>query len=85
MILLFFRPDVKPVFLTSSEFSKKAFKAYFTPLPVASVLPAIPPLFTGLPVTQAHAFKSVGFKRLYSSAIQAISRSPVPTSGAGTF
>ena len=52
---------------------------------MASVLPEIPPLFTGFPVTQAHALRSVGFSLRNSSAIHAISRSPVPTSGAGTF
>ena len=85
IILLPFNPELKPVFFKSFSLSKKALRAYWTPLPVASVLPAIPPLLTGFPVTQAHAFKSVGFRRLYSSAIHAISLSPVPTSGAGTF
>ena len=45
----------------------------------------MPPAFKGLPVTQAEALMSVVFIRLYWSTIQAISRSPVPMSGAGTF
>ena len=40
---------------------------------------------TLLPVTQARALMSVVFMRAYWSAIHAISRSPVPMSGAGTF
>ena len=45
----------------------------------------MPPAFSGLPVTQAEALMSVVFIRRYWSTIQAISRSPVPMSGAGTF
>ena len=55
------------------------------PLPVASVRPSTPPIFSGLPVTQAKAFISCGLSLLYSSAIQPISRLLVPISGAGTF
>ena len=46
---------------------------------------AMPPALSGLPVTQAEALMSVVFIRRYWSTIQAISRSPVPMSGAGTF
>ena len=52
---------------------------------MASTRPAMPPALSGLPVTQAEALMSVVFIRRYWSAIQAISRSPVPMSGAGTF
>ena len=45
----------------------------------------MPPELRGLPVTQALPSMSVVCMRLYWSAIHAISRSPVPMSGAGTF
>ena len=45
----------------------------------------MPPALSGLPVTQAEPLMSVVFIRRYWSAIHAISRSPVPMSGAGTF
>ena len=57
----------------------------WTPRPVASTRPWMPPACGGFPVTQALALMSVVFIRAYWSAIQAISRSPVPMSGAGTF
>jgi hypothetical protein len=71
--------------LTSFLLRKNYRNPNCTPLPVASTLPEMPPLFTGFPVTQALAVISDGFKRLYSSAIHAISFSPLPISGAGTF
>ena len=38
---------------TASGWRKNSCKAYWTPFPVASVRPAMPPRFVGLPVTQA--------------------------------
>ncbi len=70
---------------TSSGWRKNSRTAYCTPRPVASVRPTMPPVATGLPVTQARELSSLVFIRAYWSAIQAISRSPVPMSGAGTF
>jgi len=72
------------VFFTSTEL-KNALNAKNIPLPVASVLPSTPPIFSGLPVTHAKALMSCGLSLLYSSAIHAISFFPVPISGAGTF
>ena len=45
----------------------------------------MPPWEKGLPVVQAMALMSSGCRLRYVSAIQAISRSPVPISGAGTL
>lgn len=56
-----------------------------TPRPVAEVRPWMPPWLTGLPVMQAEALrlpKPMVLEKV--SAIQAISLSPVPMSGAGT-
>ena len=77
-------PESRAAF-TSSGWRKNSRSAYWTPRPVASTRPGMPPAFSGLPVTQAEALMSVVFIRLYWSTIQAISRSPVPMSGAGTF
>ena len=74
-----------PAFSTPIRSRKNSRSAYCTPRPVASTRPAMPPAFSGLPVTQAMPLMSVVFIRLYWSAIHAISRSPVPMSGAGTF
>lgn len=52
---------------------------------MASTRPRMPLWVAGLPVTQASALMSSGNIRRYSSAIHAISRGPVPTSGAGTL
>ncbi len=71
--------------LTSSGCRKNSRSANWTPRPVASTRPAMPPALSGLPVTQAAALMSVVFIRRYWSTIHAISRSPVPMSGAGTF
>ena len=54
-------------------------------LPVAEILPCIPPWLIGLPVTHACEFILPNPSVMaYVSAIQAISFSPVPMSGAGT-
>ena len=52
------------------------------PRPVAASRPSEPPTAIGLPVSTARL--SIPLMRLYSSAIQAISRPEVFTSGAGT-
>jgi hypothetical protein len=54
------------------------------PRPGASRLPWIPPWDTGLAVAQASELMSWGARDAYVSAIQDISRAPVPKSGAGT-
>ncbi len=75
-----------PVYAIFLGVAQVTLDSVLNPLPVASVLPAIPPLANGLPVTQALAFMmSDGPVRLYSSAIQAMVCSLVPISGAGTF
>jgi hypothetical protein len=55
------------------------------PSPVASVRPAMPPCDSGLPVTTPAQLMSPSPKSIsYVSFIHAISRGPVPMSGAGT-
>ena len=78
-------PPDRPARATSFGCRKNSRSAYCTPRPVASTRPRMPPACGGFPVTQALALMSVVFIRAYWSAIQAISRSPVPMSGAGTF
>ena len=52
-----------------------------TPRPVASVRPSEPPITRGLPVTTAGVVMPLVFEN--SSISHAISRGPVPMSGAG--
>ena len=75
------------IFFVSRSFlsSKNSRRPNWTPLPVASFLPAIPFLWRGFPVTHALPLISLGCNFWYSSAIHAISLSEVPKSGAGTF
>ena len=55
--------------------------ATITPRPVASTRPSEPPSTSGLPVTTAGELLPEVLE--YSSMSQAISRGPVPMSGAG--
>jgi hypothetical protein len=69
------------VLLVTEELAQRVLDAAARRLDAA----AMPPALSGLPVTQAEALMSVVFIRRYWSTIQAISRSEVPMSGAGTF